>query len=832
MKKALFKKSLVFLLTLATVFGIAGCKKKKKSTTKPDSSDITPDVEGNMLENGNFNYGEVELASSGDQLIKTTEGGGEWWLYALNGGFGQMKINDKRQVEIGIVMTSNVMHAVQFAYDGFSITKGSKYKFEFDAMCDIDRSMEVRIQQNGGSYENYILEGKGGYLIDKIGTSMKHYTYEFTSAVTDIAPRMALNLGWFEGEPQKKDMPKGEFIPETGEMIYPYIETITLDNFVLTCTYDSGIVIDPLELDKRPQITLNQVGFMPSQTKQAVFRADRDTLDKSYKVVEINAAGEVINDNVLTGSVVEKGTNRSSLEFVGIADFTSLTTPGIYKVVGSKCGESPAFVIGEDVYDDLTSDIVMMLYKQRCGEVLGEAGDKFAHAACHQEPAKIYGDDSAAPVDVSGGWHDAGDYGKYVVAGAQTVANLLMTFERTMGDPDEFFKYDSYVVEDASIPDILEEAMYELDWMLKMQRADGQVYHKVTTLTFPENNVLPQDDHGQLYLSATSYAATADFAAVMAYAARILTMYGISMSKASEYGNAAEAAYNALANMSKTSFKNPDAIKTGEYPDGNLDDELAWASIEMYAFLNDEKYLTAFKSAFNKETDLGLGWANVNGFAAVEAVIWLTGDDAYKDVYKDISKAFIDYADKLVANAKEDAYNVTIGAGENGYVFEWGSNLTVASNGIILDLAAHILGFDEVVEALELSSDEVDALIEKYSTYKQTQLNYLLGQNACAYCFVTGYGYKSDKVTLTPVNPHHRPSIANGEPMPGMLVGGPDSNFAENGNDAIATRNCKDASPAHCYIDHNNSWSTNEVTIYWNSPLIYLLISVEVDLTA
>ena len=830
MKKALFKKSLVFLLTLATVFGIAGCKKKKKSTTKPDSSDITPDVEGNMLENGNFNYGEVELASSGDQLIKTTEGGGEWWLYALNGGFGQMSINDKRQVEIGIVMTSNVMHAVQFAYDGFSITKGSKYKFEFDAMCDIERSMEVRIQQNGGSYENYILEGKDGYLIDKIGTSMKHYTYEFTSAVTDIAPRMALNLGWFEGEPQNKVMPKGEFIPETGEMIYPHMETITLDNFVLTCTYDSGIVIDPLELDKRPQITLNQVGFMPNQTKQAVFRADRDTLDKSFKVVEINAAGEVINDNVLTGSVSEKGTNRSSLEFVGVADFTSLTTPGIYKVVGSKCGESPAFVIGEDVYDDLTSDIVMMLYKQRCGEVLGEAGDKFAHAACHQDFAKIYGDDSAAPVDVSGGWHDAGDYGKYVVPGAQTVANLLMTFERTGGNSDAFFKYDSYVVEDASIPDILEEAMWELDWMLKMQRADGQVYHKVTTLEFPENNVLPQNDHGQLYLSATSYAATADFAAVMAYAARIMMMCG-NMAKASEYGNAAEAAYNALATMSKTSFKNPDAIKTGEYPDGDLNDELAWASIEMYAFLTDDKYLTAFKSAFDTTTDLGLGWANVNGFAAFEATRFLDPTEEAA-LYKSIAQSFIDYADKLVVNAKADAYNVTIGAGENGYVFEWGSNLTIASNGIILDLAITALDDNDVVTALELTSDEVDALIEKYSTYKQTQLNYLLGQNACAYCFVTGYGYKSDKVTLTPVNPHHRPSIANGEPMPGMLVGGPDSNFKENGNDAIATRNCKDAAPAHCYIDHNNSWSTNEVTIYWNSPLIYLLISIEADLTA
>ena len=823
MKKALLKKSLEFLLTLATVFTIAGCKKKKTkaNTTTIDENYITADVEGNLFENGNFNYGEVELASSGDQLIKTTEGGGEWWLYALNGGFGQMKINEKRQLEVGIVMTSNVMHGVQFAYDGFAITKGSKYKFEFDAMCDIERSMEVRIQQNGGSYENYILEGKEGNLIDKLGTTMKHYTYEFTSTVTDIAPRMALNLGWFEGEPQYMTMPKGEYNMDTGEMIYPHYETITLDNFVLTCTYDSGIVIDPLELDKRPKITLNQVGFMTGQTKQAVFRADIDSMDKRYSIVNV-----ATNEIVYTGSVDVKGTNRSSLEYVGIADFSDFTTPGTYKVVATSCGESPQFVISDNVYSNLTSDVVMMLYKQRCGEVLGETGDKFAHAACHQNEAIVYGTDTK--VDVSGGWHDAGDYGKYVVAGAQTVANLLMTFERTGGNSDAFFKYDSYVVEDASIPDILEEAMWELDWMLKMQRADGQVYHKVTTLEFPEVSVLPQNDHGQLYLSATSYAATADFAAVMAYAARIMDMCG-NMAKASEYGNAAEAAYNALATMSKTSFKNPDAIKTGEYPDGDLNDELAWASIEMYAFLTDDKYLTAFKSAFDTTTDLGLGWANVNGFAAFEATRYLDPTEEAA-LYKSIAQSFIDYADKLVVNAKADAYNVTIGAGEDGYVFEWGSNLTIASNGIILDLAITALDDNDVVTALELTSEQVDALIEKYSTYKQTQLNYLLGQNACAYCFVTGYGYKGEDVTLTPVNPHHRPSIANNEPMKGMLVGGPDSNFAENGNDAVATRACKNASPAHCYIDNNNSWSTNEVTIYWNSPLIYLLVSIEADL--
>ena len=428
------KKLFIFFLTLATIFTIAGCGKKSGKY-------ITPDVEGNLLENGNFNYGEVELADSGDQLIKT-ENGGEWWCYALNGGFGQIAINEKRQLEVGIVMTSNDMHCVQLAYDGFSITKGSKYCLEFDAMCDIDRSMEIRIQQNGGTYENYILEGKGGHLIDKLGTSMKHYKYEFTSAVTDAAPRLAINLGWFEGEPKYTEI-ETKFNSKTGLAEYVNKEVVTLDNFVLTCTYDSGIVIDPLDLASRPNIRLNQLGFKTYQTKQAVLRGDIATMPLRVNIVDANT-NEVVMKNV---GVKTFGTNKSSLEYLGIVDFTSLKTEGTYKIVAGELGESQAFTISDNVYDNITEDAIMMLYRQRCGEVLGESGDKFAHAACHQDSATVYG--TRDEIDVSGGWHDAGDYGKYVVAGAQTVADLLSAYK--FGDGGSFV-YPSYVTGTTYLP--------------------------------------------------------------------------------------------------------------------------------------------------------------------------------------------------------------------------------------------------------------------------------------------------------------------------------------------------------------------------------------------
>ena len=801
------KKLMLALLTLGTAFAFAGCKKKGNSY-------ITPNVEGNLLDNGNFNYGEVEMASSGDQLIKT-ESGGEWWCYALNGGFGEITINEKRQVEVGIIMTSNVMHGVQFAYDGFAITKGSKYTFEFDACCDIERSMEVRIQLNGGNYENYLLEGRSGNLIDKLGKTMKHYKYEFTSAVTDPAPRMALNLGWFDGEPQYTKMPAGKIDQKTGIIYYEHYETITLDNFVLKCTYDSGVVIDPLDLASRTNIRLNQLGFKPYQTKQAVFRGDIKTMPTQVKL--INAATE---EEVGKYSVKNTGTNKSSLEYVGMIDFSDFTAEGTYYIDAGELGKSSVFTISNGVYKDLTEDAIMMLYRQRCGAVLGEAGDKFAHAACHQQYATIYG--TTTTIDVSGGWHDAGDYGKYVVPGAQTVADLLSAY--VYGNST--FTYPSYVTgTDAAVPDILEEAMWELDWMLKMQASNGQVYHKVTSKQFPDNNVKPQNDSSALIVSPASYAATADFAAVMAMAARILKGDGIATAKADAYETAAKKAYAALSSMTMKSFQNPSDIKTGEYPDAELYDELAWASIELYGLTGESSYLTAFNTNFKTSYDLGLGWANVNGYAAIEAIDILYESGTLSENYKKMINAVLDFADELVDNAKADAYNVTVGTkvvhddetntDTEVYAFEWGSNLTVASNGRILQTAFLII--NEFGERLGLTDEQINAKLDEYHKYYDCQLNYLLGQNACAYCFVTGFGETS------PENPHHRPSVAAGEAMVGMLIGGPDSNFAENGADTVATRSCQGAAPAHCYIDNNNSWSTNEVTIYWNSPLIYLL---------
>ena len=92
-------------------------------------------------------------------------------------------------------------------------------------------------------------------------------------------------------------------------------------------------------------------------------------------------------------------------------------------------------------------------------------------------------------------------------------------------------------------------------------------------------------------------------------------------------------------------------------------------------------------------------------------------------------------------------------------------------------------------------------------------MDYLLGNNALGYCFVTGYG------TVSPIHPHHRPSQVLGKSMKGMLVGGPNSNR----EDTYAMAVLKDIPPALCYADNEQAYSLNEIAIYWNSPLICLM---------
>ena len=545
-------------------------------------------------------------------------------------------------------------------------------------------------------------------------------------------------------------------------------------------------------------VQVNQVGYRPNDYKTATFRIE-DTnsvsdsvnlsgkIDGNFRVIDV-----INNEIVLEGNMAEEIKSEPNGEVNRVADFSKVTKPGKYVVENSTCGRSHEFEIRENIYNDIFKASMKMFYLQRCGCSLDKKyANEYAHDECHNTKARIYGTDKF--IDVSGAWHDAGDYGRYIVAAAKAVVDLMMAYEyfpEAMGTSFDIPESGN------GIPDILDEVKYELDWMLKMQDPEtGGVYHKVTCRSFP-GFIMPEDEKEELVVCPVSDAATCDFAAAMAYASRVYgnlsDKYG---EKAREYEKSADiylaAANKAMAfleNKSAGEFLNPEGVVTGEYGDSRTIDEYFWAYAEMYKTTGDKKYEEALKKINLEDVPGEFGWKEVGDYGFY-AYITATFDKD-KKLYDRIYARFVNEASEKQLKYLADPYKSTI----YGYYY-WGCNMEVANNamrGIIID---KLKGTNS------------------YKKMAQAQLNYLLGNNPNAKCFVTGFGKDS------PVNPHHRPSAAVKKAMPGMLVGGPEPLLLDD----IAKKLLKDKAPAKCYLDNLDSYSTNEITIYWNSPLVFLL---------
>jgi endoglucanase len=427
-----------------------------------------------------------------------------------------------------------------------------------------------------------------------------------------------------------------------------------------------------------------------------------------------------------------------------------------------------------------------MFFMQRCGCRLSEdLAGAFSHHACHTAPARIYG--TAHYADVSGGWHDAGDYGRYVVPAAKAVGDLLLAY---MAEPAAFT--DSWNIPESGngIPDILNEVRYELGWMKKMQREDGGVYHKVTCAAFP-GFVMPQEEIDELILSPVSTAATGDFAAAMAMAYRVYASFDLAF--AQDCLTAAKRAWDFLSITPCIPFTNPSGIVTGEYGDDNDSDERYWAACALFAATGSQDYHDYIKNHLNPAWAADLGWADVGAYG--NAVYLSIGDDMADTAAKGvIAKSLLQAADRLVEISRGNEYGIAV---ED---FIWGSNMVVLNNAMLLLMAHDIQPTDEYIE------------------YAKHYLDYIFGDNPMSVCYVTGCGDQSAR------HPHHRPSVAIGQAMPGMLVGGPDQHL----HDTCAQEHLCGASPARCYIDDAASYSTNEVAIYWNSPLVYVMARLHI----
>lgn len=525
-------------------------------------------------------------------------------------------------------------------------------------------------------------------------------------------------------------------------------------------------------------ITVNQIGYSTYGKKIALFTGSSHL----FRVV-----------NSETGAVVYAGESAAALEdkpsgiSVHAGDFSAVQDAGRYFLEAGDGAVSASFVIADKPYQKLQQGLLKAFYYYRCGtELSGEYAGPWGHAACHLSEGTVIGRPELK-LDSSGGWHDAGDYGKYSGPGAKAVADLLLAYELY---PAAFADGFTLPESDGVTPDVLLECRVELDFLFKMQdTGSGGVYHKLTTLSFPALDVMPEDDMAELFFSPVSAAATGDFAGVMAMAARLYKPFDAAY--AERCLEAAAAAWHWLVqHPAEPGFTNPPQITTGEYGDEEDHDERFWAAAELYRTTGEEVYhqavLELSRLPFSK---FSLGWADMGGYGTLA---YLLNDKAQADaaLYTALKEGLLAVAEQLGRVSREDGYRISLR--EEDYI--WGSNMLVMNNAMLLLAAEHFSGN------------------AGYAECALDHLHYLLGRNVLDISYVTGFGDHPVQ------HPHHRPSVGDHveAPVPGLVSGGPDRGL----HDEYVLQHLQGKPAAQCFADHELSYSTNEVTIYWNSPAV------------
>lgn len=400
------------------------------------------------------------------------------------------------------------------------------------------------------------------------------------------------------------------------------------------------------------------------------------------------------------------------------------------------------------------------------------------------------------------GWYDAGDYNKYIVNSGFTLGLILQFYQLHQ---DRFNSLNLQIPEsDNKIPDILDEMMYNLEWMLTMQDpTDGGVYHKLTTPNF-EGFVMPEDCKQQRYVVQKTTTATLDFAATMALAARIYQKFPEFQSFCQQAIESAEKAY-AWAVKHPTFYYDQDgnnkkfspAIQTGGYGDNHTEDEFFWAATELYFTTSETSYLEQAKQFVPDEFSIPT-WGNVAGLGIFQ---WVNQEllgtpDAGKLPMKEIKESLKKKCDEDIQELATSSFHSIFG--NSAQDFHWGSNSESCLGRGIAQMYEYALTKDS-----------------KYRQAALSTLDYFFGRNATGYCYLTGFG------TQRVMNIHHRISAADNikEPIPGLVAGG-----ANKGQeDAEFVPAYASNIPDESYQDNVGSYASNEIAINWNAYLVSLL---------
>ncbi len=523
-------------------------------------------------------------------------------------------------------------------------------------------------------------------------------------------------------------------------------------------------------------IRVNQLGYLPEGPKLATYSS---AMPDSFYIVN-EESNEIVYRSVLSPS---ERCSHSGEDYVRQADFSDVTTPGVYYLQVKGAGRSPVFRISANIYEEAFKASLKAFYYQRASMALEEehAGEYSRQAGHPDNECPYYltsGDGNA--LSAPGGWYDAGDYGKYVVNAGITVWTLLAFHELfPEAVPDNYLNIPE---SGNGKSDLLDEVKYELDWLKTMQAADGGVYFKVAGMEFP-GFIMPHEDTQTRYVIGKSTTSALNFSAVMAMAGRIYRDYDSTYA-----ADCLDRAINAYewAKLNPSVLHPKTEGGSGLYDDTDFGDEFRWAATELYITTGSEAYWD----------DIGSIGANYHPASWQD----VTNLSAYSLISHGLSPergigGVQGLARKCMDGSRDDLYSLP-----DAYYCYWGSN-SVILNSLV----------NTIYASVEQGQDSLHNSVFR-------SIDYFFGRNPLNKCYVTGFGYNP------PMFPHHR--VSGGDlievPVPGFLVGG--SNYRqEDSRDEKEPVTYTYSGMSNSYMDVQASYASNEVAINWNAPLVFVL---------
>jgi endoglucanase len=610
-----------------------------------------------------------------------------------------------------------------------------------------------------------------------------------------------------------------------------------IDSMPYTVSFDDVYIVDPFYIEpEEPSyptngIRVNQEGYFPKLSKLATLLSSSTTpLDWQLK----NSEGTT----VAQGKTTVKGFDHSSGDDIHTIDFSSYTTEGIGYTLVAGSSTSMPFDIRDNLYTKMKYDAMKYFYLNRSGiaiempfadsiELVRPAG----HPNDVVEPSPTQSYQAGYALDVTGGWYYGGDYGKYAGVGGIATWTLMNEYERALYyghvSVAPFADTTLNIPESGNgYPDILDEARYNLQALLKLQvpkgnLLEGMVHNKAYDERWNEYATRPDQDEQMRYLQPPTTVATLNLAAIAAQGSRLWKQYDEAFSTICL--SAAETAWDAAVKYPDM-YTPPPPYLGGVHSTDYVDAEFYWAACELYVTTGKAKYLDFIKSSrlyleepieifndkgyrisgcFDKTNPQGMGTITLalvpNGLPAADIAI---------------AKAnIIAAAEKLISIANSQGYGVPIEESTLGNAYEevvgfpFDSN-TLAVNTAIVMAYAHEFSGEKGIRDI------------KYLNGVSGTMDYIMGRNPNIRSYVTGYG---EYPIQNPAHYFWANQVDESFPKApaGCLSSGPNSRLED---DRVRTTGmiAGITPPEKCFMDDIYSWSTNEISLWTNASLAWV----------